>query len=174
MISKVFFDLDNCLIFSDYADPEQEHLRIVIEHDGLYYTIIRPSALKILNFTKDLVGEDNVYILTASTAEYAIQICEKANFRIKISNIHTREDLETHQTFGAYSGKIYLENKNISDNNNVLIDNLEYRHNMAKLYYIGINSSRYLKVDDYYGVNNKENEFFDKVSSFLLTKMKEE
>ena len=170
MIKRIFFDLDHTLIYSSTVKTNQEHLKIYLDCGEFYYTVVRPSAKNVIEFARDLVGDDNVFILTASTKDYATEICKKANFGFPASHIHSREDLENYTFCGAYGAEHYMMNPNIGDKNNVLIDNLSPLQNMDKMCYIDIGSNNYLQVQDYYGTNNKEDEFFTKVSEFLLQK----
>lgn len=170
MINKIFFDLDNTLIYSAYNDPKQEHLLILLDDGEFYYTIVRPNAKKIIDFARDLVGENNVYILTASAKKYAEQICEKAGFNFPSSHIHSREDIEKYSYLGAYGSEYTMSNPDINNKNNILIDDLTPRYNENKMIYIGINPENYLQIDPYYGVNNKEKDFLIKVGSFILSR----
>lgn len=168
MINKVFFDLDNTLIYSASQEPDQDHFIVALDGGEFYYTIVRPSAKQIIDFARDLVGENNVYILTASIKEYATQICEKAGFNFPASHIHSREDIGKYKYYGAYGAENTMTNPDIANKNNVLIDNLHYRYNVDKMAYIGINHENYLHIESYYGVNNKEEQFFKIVSDFIL------
>ena len=72
MINTIHFDIDHTLIFTDLSNPEQEHIRFTLEDDeNTYYTIIRPCAQRLIDYARELVGKDNVYILTTSTTAYA-------------------------------------------------------------------------------------------------------
>lgn len=170
MIKRIFWDNDQCLSHSMYEDPNQENVIISYDCGEFYYAIIRPSAIKVLEFSRNLVGNDNVYMLTSAIREHAEKINEKGGFGFTHDYILTREDMDKNQFYGAYGAIHSYSNPNIADENNVLIDNLPSHYNTQKMQYIGINNSRYLKVDDYYGVNNREKEFFEDVTEFLLQK----
>ena len=174
MIKRIFLDLDSTLIFTALDDPEQDHIKFYLIDDARpYYTIIRPSAKKLIDFARNLVGFDNVYILTSAIKEYAEIINDKAGFGFEKDHIFAREDMQHNTYYTAYSGSACLGNESILDKDNVLIDDLQFRYNVGKMSFIGIDSSRYLNIEPYYGVNNREEEFFEDVSTFLLTKMKE-
>lgn len=170
MISKVFFDLDNTLIYSASQEPDQDHFIVALDDGEFYYTIVRPSAKQIVDFTRDIVGDNNVYILTAAIKEYATQICEKAGFNFPASHIHSREDIGKYKYYGAYRSENTMANPDIANKNNVLIDNLIFRYNLDKMDYIDINHENYLNIKSYYGVNYPDDTFFDDVSNFILSK----
>lgn len=173
MINKIFWDIDHTLIFTDLSNPNQEHIRFTLENDlNTYYTIIRPCAQRLIDFARELVGEDNVYILTTSTTAYANTINEKAGWGFERDHIIAREEIQRHLIPTAYGGSAYVEMEGIAHKDNVLIDNLPYRQNMGKTTLIGIEEDRYLKVRDYYGVNGKDGDWFEEdVMEFLKEKM---
>lgn len=173
MINKIFFDNDETLSHSMYKDPEQESVIISFNDGDFYYTVIRPSATKVLEFSRDLVGFDNVYMLTSATREHAEKVNENGGVGFANDHILAREDMSKTEFYGAYGSVHCYSNPDVADENNVLIDNLPSNFNTQKMQYIGINHTRYLNVDDYYGVNIREKEFFDDVTKFLLQKNKE-
>lgn len=154
-------------------NPKQEHIRFTLEDDeNTYYTIIRPCAQKLIDYARELVGKDNVYILTISTTDYANTINEKAGWGFERDHIIAREEIQRHLIPTAYGGSAYIEKKEVAHKDNVLIDNLPYRENMGKVTLIGINGDRYLKVRDYYGVNGIDyDDFEEDVREFLKEKM---
>ena len=173
MINKILFDIDETLIHSLLRDPKQEHIRFILENDdNTYYTVIRPCAQKLIDFARELVGKDNVYILTTSTTDYANTINEKAEWGFERDHIIAREEIKRHLIPTAYGGSAYIEKEGIAHKDNVLIDNLPYRENMGKVTLIGITEDRYLKVNDYYGVNGRDDDYFEEeVREFLKEKM---
>lgn len=175
MINKIFIDLDECMLHTLLRNPEQEHIRFTLEDDlNTYYTIIRSCAQRLIDYARKLVGKDNVYILTTSTTAYANTINEKAEWGFERDHIIAREDINRHLISTAYGGKAYVEMEGIAHKNNVLIDNLPHRENMGKITLIGINYNRYLKVRDYYGVNGKDDDYFEEnVMEFLKEKANE-
>lgn len=170
MIKRIFWDNDQTLSHSMDDDPEQECIELIFNCGEFYYTVIRPSAIKVLEFSRNLVGNNNVYMLTSAIRDHAEQVNEKGGFGFANDHILTREDMNKNQFNGAYGSVHCYSNPDIADDKNVLIDNLPSHYNTQKMQYIGINYTRYLKVDDYYGVNNHEKEFFDDVTNFLLQK----
>lgn len=173
MINKIFIDLDECMLHSMLRKPNQEHIRFNLENDdNTYYTVIRPCAQKLIDFSRELVGKDNVYILTTSTTDYANMINEKAEWGFERDHIIAREEIKRHLIPTAYGGSAYVEKQGVAHKDNVLIDNLPYKQNMGKVNLIGILQDRYLKVDDYYGVNGTEWDTFEEdVKEFLKEKM---
>lgn len=173
MINNIMIDLDECMLHMLLRDPNQEHIQFQLPDDlNTYYTIIRPCAQRLIDFARELVGKDNVYILTTSTTDYANTINEKAGWGFEKDRILAREEIKRHLIPTAYGGSAYIEKKEVAHKDNVLIDNLPYRENMGKATLIGILQDRYLKVDDYYGVNGTEWDTFEEdVKEFLKEKM---
>ncbi len=168
MINKIFWDLDSTLIHTELYNPNQEH--VVFRIGGYnYYTIIRPCAKTLVEFCRQLVGKDNVYVLTTSTREYASNVNRLADLEFEPDHIIAREDIENAYVGTAYGGRA-VNPLDIASQENVLIDNLPPRENYSKTSLIGINGSyqeRYLKVDDYYGVNFTNDNFEETVKEFL-------
>ena len=173
MINKIFIDLDECMLHTLLRKPEQEHIRFTLENDlNTYYTIIRPCAQKLIDYARELVGKDNVYILTTSTNAYANTINEMTRWGFEGDHIIAREEINRHLIPTAHGGRAYIEKEGIAHEDNVLIDNLPYRENMGKVTLIGIKGDRYLKVRDYYGVNGIDyDDFEEDVGEFLKEKM---
>lgn len=83
-IENIFWDLDECLIHTGFGDPEQKHINFTLEGSQInYYTILRPCALELIEFSRKLVGHENVYILTTAIEEYANKINELAGWVLK-------------------------------------------------------------------------------------------
>jgi len=155
MIKNIFWDIDECLIHTSVnRDPEQECICFALDADlNIYYTIVRPSALEVIEHSRTLVGADNVYILTTSTRDYASEISRLAAWNFNDDHILTRETLKSHRCSTAYGGHAILAHKT-AHKDNVLIDNLPPLSNLDKMSLIGIDSSRYHHVRDYYGGAN--------------------
>lgn len=169
-INKIFFDIDNTLIFTDFSDPFQDHITFTLpDQDTMYYTIIRPCASNLIEFSRNLVGHDNVYILTTAIEEYANKINELAEWGFEKDHIFCREHMQKNWYSTAYGGGATAP-CSVAHNNNVLIDNLPQRENCVKQDFIGIRYDRYLKIDDYYGNNYLDDPFEDDVIEFLKIK----
>lgn len=174
MIKGIYWDIDETLIHSSIEDPSQNHLQIDLPDDR-YYTIVRPCAQRIIDFSRDLVGFENVFILTASTTEYCRAINEAAGWGFSSERIFAREDQEKYSYHGAYGGTQYVDSSQIHSDN-VLIDNLPPRHNESKIAFLGIWKTweqNYLRVRNYWGVNFTDDSFEDDIKEFLIRKHSE-
>lgn len=173
MINRIYWDIDETLIHTMMRPPEQKHISFSLE-DGLYYTMIRPCAKRLIEFSRELVGEDRVHILTAATRDYTLEINRQADWGFKAEDIFAREDMNKHtlSRSAIYGSFMYEVNPHIyAHKNNVLIDNLPARENDIKTSFIGIDPrTNYLMVNDYYGVNNFEDDFIKEVKEFLIEK----
>jgi hypothetical protein len=170
MIKHIFHDLDNCHIFSDIHHPEQNHIKFNLENDEHnYFTIIRPCAKRLIDFSRQLVGEQNVFILTTSTRPYARKINELALFGFNNDQIFSREDIAKYTVHQACGGYATIPHE-LAHKENVLIDDLPSRYNENKVAFIGIGptvSERYLEIRPYYGVNFAKDPFEQEVMEFL-------
>jgi hypothetical protein len=176
MINKIFWDIDETLIHTSLHEPDQKHISFALEDDlSMYYTIIRPCSHRLIEFSRELVGADNVHILTTATRDYAQEVNRQAGWGFKNEDIFTREDLEYHTTklagiYGESDPHIYAHK------NNVLIDNLSPRENWRKVTFIGIPNdyhTNYLQVRDYYGVDFPDDLFEADVKKFLTQRFNE-
>jgi hypothetical protein len=173
MINRIFWDIDETLIFTSVNNkPEQECLSFVMDADlNHYYTIVRPYAKRLIDFSRSLVGQDKVHILTSSSREYVQEINRLADFGFNKEDIFSREDIEDHTMFALYGDLSY--NPHIfAHKNNVLIDNLPISANQSKIDFIGIFNTldNYLNINNYYGVNYPHDTFEQDVKDFLLAK----
>ena len=170
MIKSIYWDIDETLIHSSIKDPNQNHLEILLADNDRYYTIVRPCAQRIIDFSRNLVGRENVFILTAATTDYVRAINEKAGWGFPNEQIFAREDQEKYSYHGAYGGTQYVDSSQAHPDN-VLIDNLHPRHNEGKIAFLGIWKTwreNYFQVRDYYGVNFTEDSFEEDVKEFLI------
>lgn len=171
MIKRIFFDLDECLLHSSVNTcPDQSCFvhKFDNEPNSTHYTIFRPEAKDIIAFARNLIGADNVYVITTSTHDYAHRMNEAGGFGFAKDHIFTHEDLRAHEWPTAYGGRAYGICQKIADENNVLIDNLPPRENEKKCVFIGIRDmDRYIEVRDYYGVNFPDDPFFKRVTDKL-------
>ena len=169
MIDRVFWDIDETLIHTEFSPFGEgfNDVPLVLE-DHTYYTKIRPCSMHLVEFSRQLVGSENVYILTTATRDYAQEVNRLASWNFPHGHIYSREDLKNHRYSTAYGGSGTAQNKEIASSNNVLIDNLPHRENWNKMSFIGIDSERYLKIQDYYGVDFPDCTFVEDVEKFLL------
>ena len=179
MINKIFWDIDETLIHTTIRDPEQDHFKFTLEDDlTTYHTILRPCSNRLIEFSRNLVGVDNVHILTTATRDYAQEVNRKAGWGFKNEDIFAREDLKYHTTKinGLYGAHDSIDPHIYAHKNNVLIDNLPPRENWKKVCFIGIPSTyhtNYLMIDDYYGVNCPDDSFESDVKEFLTQRFNE-
>ena len=178
MINRIYFDIDESLIFTTMRDPKQEHIVLDLD-DAIYYTIVRPCAKTLIDFARDLVGDDRVHILTTATRDYAQEVNRLANWGFKNEDIFSREDINSHfRSFSAAYGGYHTEcDPHIyAHKGNVIIDNLRPRENERKIAFIGINSNyetNYLRINDYYGVEYADSNFEREVKDFLIERNKD-
>ncbi len=165
MINQIFFDLDNAIAYCDHDQFVNDIDYSFALEDGVYGLKINPCAWNLLNYSRNLVGEENVFMLTSSSNDYANQIDQIAGFKFGYDKIFSREKIDNviwNMNFCPdYKGE-YV------NSNNVLIDNLYPRENKEKMRFAGISLDNYLKVDDYYG--HRIEDFEEKVIEFLKEK----
>ncbi len=129
--NKLFWDLDETMVHTLVADNEDhadklidmygEHwkgTKIKIRHDGWYVSFLRNSTQKLLEFSRELLGKDNVYMLSVGTLDYIAW----ANVLIGLgfdpnTNLFGREDIQRVETCPKFK-----------DTFNVLIDNENYHY----------------------------------------------
>lgn len=166
MIKNIFLDIDETLIHTCLFDPQQNHIKLQINDGFSYFTVLRPCAKNLIEFSRNLVGKENVYILTTATTDYALEVNRLAGWEFENDHIIAREDIANHQCSFGYGGEGIVRHK-LADKNNVLIDNLHPRHNCKKIDLIGISTDRYMHIRDYYGVNQTNDTFEEDVKNFL-------
>jgi hypothetical protein len=172
MIKRIFWDIDETLIHTSlypFEDGTACKQFMLPDSPIIYYTIIRPCSKALIEYSRDLVGKDNVYILTTSTHDYANEINQLAGWEFDMNHILTREVIDEHRYATAYGSSTSCQHK-LADKNNVLIDNLPPRCNENKMILIGIKSDRYLQIRDYYGVDFSDETFQEDVMEFLKSK----
>jgi len=161
MINKVYWDLDETLIHTHDEDYIKHDFGFDLDTGGwggsnYYKTKIRPGAQKVIDYSRSLVGSDNVWILTASIIDYATIINLMAGFGFRPDQIIAREHHKPH-----------LKSKKHQHPDNVLIDNLQPFENTNKMALIGINKDNYLRVKDYYGIDFSDSSFVNDCINFL-------
>lgn len=162
MISRIFFDLDETLLHTQVNhDPEQECSVHKFDHPSniTYYTIMRPCAVSLIKFARLLIGKENVYVLTASTKEYARLMNKIGHLGFDHSHIISRETIDDHNWRG--------ECHHLANPLNVLIDNLPFSLNTSKTSIMNVLESRYIHVNDYYGVNFASDQFEENIKAIL-------
>jgi len=164
MINCVFWDLDETLIHS-MTESNDGNYDFTIHLDNgawssvdTYYVKVRRDSKDVIDYSRELVGHKNVFILTAATYDYALSICNKADFGFKEDQIISREHIRQF---------VKPQESKYRNKNNVLIDNLPVYDNRDKLSVIGIRGDRYLKIEDYYGVDFSNELFKEDCKEFL-------
>jgi hypothetical protein len=177
MINRIFWDIDETLIHTELSEPNQDHVSFSL--DGrMYYTMIRPCSKALIDFSRELVGADQVHILTTATRDYAREVNRLAGWGFENSNIFSREDLSKYSVrFPLAYGASHEECSShfYAHKNNVIIDNLRPRENQNKIAFIGINDTyqdNYLRIFDYYGVEYADSNFEQEVKEFLINRNK--
>ena len=126
---KLFWDLDETMVHSMYANNEKhadelvdlygEHWKGVkykIRHDGWYVSLLRNSTKRLLEFSRELLGPENVFILTAGTFDYVLAVNHNVGLGFDPNtNIFSREDVARQEVCPKFV-----------DTFNVLIDNEDY------------------------------------------------
>ena len=180
MINRIYWDIDETLIHTTMRPPNQEHIVLALNDGGMYYTILRPCAKRLIEFSRELVGAARVHILTTATRDYAQEVNRLAGWGFKNDDIFAREDQASHSrnfptAYGGYHSEI--DPHIYTHKDNVLIDNLPRRENQVKIDFIGIGkteNTNYLKIDDYYGVEFSDSTFEQDVKNFLINRFNDE
>jgi hypothetical protein len=168
MINRLWLDLDEVLISSleikQGIEEFQYDIGIRVE-DDIYHVKINPATYPLLSFSRNLLGKENVWLLTSSNRDYALKINQACDLRFPENQILTREDISAivdHCRFGP-------EFKNPHKHkDNILIDNLPARQNEEKMIVGGIPLDNYLQVDDYYG--HYQEGWREKIEEFINEK----
>jgi hypothetical protein len=168
MIKRIFQDLDECILHTTVNnDPGQTHVEFMLPEDvHTYRTIIRPCAKELFAYYNDLIGKENVYILTTATREYAEALNRLGEFGLDYAHIFTREDIQQYKISFGYGGEGVMKMP-IADKDNVLIDNLPPRYNCDKMDMMSIVTKNYHQTPEYYGNNLNDEDFFENIKKFL-------
>lgn len=175
MINKIFFDIDETIIHTLFNQKTvQPHITFKLKNDSATYnTIIRDCAQAVIDFSRGIVGANNVYILTAATQDYASTINGLAGWNFKEHQIISRDDIAMHKYSTAYGGSAIIPST-LAHKNNILIDNLPWKYNTDKMHLIGITEDRYMKIEDYYGVEYEDVTFEEDVKAFIIAACQEQ
>jgi hypothetical protein len=189
MIDNIFWDIDETLIHSYYKNENNAkayNQTPTFEFslaDGSYCTFIRDNADEVVEYSRSVVGKDNVFILTRATHDYALEINKNTGWDFSEKNIIARENIYLHNRImrGFRSGwhldadhnltEIELDSsktskfiENLKNFENILIDDLAYPFNEEKYSLLGIEREQYLKIEGFYGINiNSVNQNFEKM-----------
>ena len=177
MIEYIFWDNDECLSHSMFKDPNQDHHKLILDDgpDTIYYLMVRPSAKEVLEYSRELVGYDNVFMLTTASDDYAQAVNKAAGFGFEEDHILDRKFIKKYVYSSGWGGCNTVPAKSLANKDNVLIDNLLFTDNYSKTTLIGIQDKpkNYFQVHDYYGINRPDDTFKLDVMNFLKTKYNE-
>lgn len=150
---RIFIDLDQCIIHSLYApsDDVVENFRqryrdfpyIDFEVWGdRFVTFLRPVAHQLISECKNLVGDEGVYICTASVIDYAAQIIELHDLDIDISKCYAREDM--------LSGEV----EEFKESTNILIDDNDFyfhifNHHSPKVKFLNLTEDNLIQIKEF-------------------------
>jgi hypothetical protein len=176
--SRIFLDFDNTLGHSLCADSEKHADELLYDYGerffgdkfemygyGWHVTFKRPWADDLITFCKQLIGPDNVYILTTGMQDY-IYWC---NVKLKLgfdpnTKIFGREDIMRYQPHPRFT-----------DTYNVLVDDLPYREhcgNGRKVNFLnGLPITQYVKVKPFTVWEEpleKDVEYLEKITSSII------
>jgi len=173
MIERIFQDLDECILHTfvnDVPYDGMEYVEFIVSDDmHTYRSMIRPCAKELFQYYNNVVGKDNVYILTTATREYAEALNRLGEFGLDVDHIFTREDIQEYSVC-ARSEFAHIDDKKplaIAGPNNVLIDNLPSYLNKEKMSMMGITKENYHQTPEYYGSNLNERYFMEDIKEFI-------
>jgi len=175
---RMFWDIDETLISSTparmkkYREPT---FTFEVEDQG-FNTCVRPCAKELIDFSRELFGFENVFILTTATSSYANEVNKLAGWEFNPSNIIAREDMEkyTFRSAMLYASHTDYAAHPLAGPKNIIVDNLRAQDNEQKIFIMGINPfTNYLNVDHYYGENKGEESFIKLVKEFLEDRKKQ-
>jgi len=171
MIKRIFQDIDECILHTFCSLKHAEGLKYVefeLEDDhNIYRTVFRPCAKELFEYYNSVVGKNNVYILTASTRDYAQTLNKLGEFGLDNNHIISREDIKKHTIVGGWNVDNVCIPHKLANKDNVLIDNLPYNYNTNKTDMMLIHPKNYYHTKDYYGVEYHEENFLEDVKKFI-------
>ena len=146
MINKIFWDNDECLVsaYQVFSKNEETDFDVGIKVENDVYNLkINPYAWKMLEFSRKLVGAENVWMITTGTRDYAEAVIEVCGFGFPSNQILTREDIYGMIRHIRFDPEFINPYKN---KNNVLIDNLSPRHNELEPFKLIVGAERVVVV----------------------------
>ena len=167
MIKSIFFDLDGTLTYTNVYPPEDPDLVFgEFGRELVHYAVKRPKVDDILAFTRDLVGVDEVFILTNASRYYAECVNRCCGLGFESHNIYTAEEIEKRSP----KIKSRIPNTCLADFSHILIDDMDPYWNSSKMIYLGIDKHRYLTIPPFDGTTKEDG--FEKVVMDFLTEKK--
>ena len=168
-IKNILLDLDETLIHTQivgnkYFIDENEafNIQFRLNNDPLYYlTWIRKEAQKVIDFSREVVGYDNVFLFTRGASDYAAGVNEHAKFGFTNEQILWREKWSELESFSRWEK---------FDADNILVDNEKYVDNMEKIVFSGVAATNYLNCRNFFGAHFQD--FFgDEVIDFIKKRL---
>ena len=170
MINKIFWDLDDSICKVVQTEPDYPHIHFQCGADlNNHYAIIRRCSHFIIDYCRLLIGDDNVYLFTKSTKEYAREVNRIADWGFKEENILARKDYFDFQDEQIRNPEYRHP---LSNKDNILIDNLPFYANVTKSALLGIKEDRYFQIADFSDKFDDPN-FEEQVIEFLKEKWQE-
>lgn len=169
MTKYIFVDLDECLFHSRPLGGDRTEAEMVLkpgevlinaknmsdpeDFDDFYGSRLRPGAINFLNELRK-IPDRRLSVLTSSVGPYANANNKAHGLGFDSTEIYSREDLRSTELdpdrFG--SGPVYL------------IDNLPRHENRIKIEFlrpIATNGIKYIKVPEYWGMDDDFDRPFD-------------
>lgn len=129
--TRLFIDLDETMVSSYEVTCEEEarrHVEATTDYEGCYFStgggweprswyvsFLRPGIWQHLDWCRNLVGDENFFILTSSTPDYALPINRMLGLHFDVHKLYTCFD---------YCMDVPM----FKETNNVLIDNEDYTY----------------------------------------------
>lgn len=168
MKTRIFLDLDETLTHSvdiEYWDEysvnynsSTDPVFLHLSDDEEYVVYKRPVAHDLIEFCRNLAGDDNLYILTDASYEYAKNINNLHNLTISPSRILSMRDNPFVEDINK-SINILVDNLNWKDVGRKLAVLYPYRCHVKVVPYVGSDKDetaylKQLKEDILYGIEH--------------------
>lgn len=164
--NKLFLDLDECMVHTLYADDEchanqlidtySEHWvgeKFELAYAGSawdfnisriwYVTFLRNTTRELLTFSRQVFGNDNVYMLSTGTLDYIQRVNKVLNLGFNPdTHVYGREDIERYEICEKFK-----------NNYNVLVDDRSYEFHIGtrgKIAFLNyIKPEQYVRVEKF-------------------------
>lgn len=153
-------------------DEHSEHFaaeKFSIRYDGWYVSFKRNITTELIEFCNELVGKDNVYILSHGTLDYVCWVNTKLKLGLDPNtHIHAREDIQyVHSGCPKFRGQC-----------NILIDNETYEWHetigCSKISYLDeIPKSQFIKIEPFSVFEKSDSETDQKILDKVKTRLSE-
>lgn len=155
-VDNIFLDFDETLAHTLFGNDEKHAEDLLYDYGevfmgekyelsrcGWHVTFKRPLTNHLIQFCRELVGHENVYILTTGIREYIIKCNEVLNMGFNPdTHLFAREDIKKNTL---------TPHPNFINCNNILVDNLEFMdHRDSKVKFLdNLQRSKYVQVEDF-------------------------